>query len=166
MTELLLGDPVAAERHLRAGYETFQAVGERYYLAMSTVLLADALYEQGRFDEAAQMIGEPLDGASPTFAARAALIKAKLLARSGQFAKARRLADEGTRLAPAASPMAHATAHDASAEVERLAGAPGQATARLNAALRIYEDRRATASAERVRTALASLAAQPGGGPE
>ena len=29
VTELTLGDPVAAERHLRAGYETFQAMGEQ-----------------------------------------------------------------------------------------------------------------------------------------
>ena len=108
------------------------------------------------------MIEGPLDGVSPTFAARAALIKAKLLARRGQFAAARRLAEEGARLAPAASPLAQATVHEARAEVERLAGAPGQAAARLRAALRIYEDRRATALAERVRTALASLVAQPG----
>ena len=140
-------------------------MGERYYLAMSTVDLAEALYDQGRFDEAAQMIEGPLDGASPTFAARAVFVKAKLLARRGQFTAARRLADEGARLAPAASPLAQATAHEARAEIERLAGAPGQAAARLKAALLIYEDRRATALAERVRTALASLAAQPGRGP-
>ena len=45
------------------------------------------------------MIEGPLDGVSPTFAARAAFIKAKLLARRGQFAAARRLAEEGARLA-------------------------------------------------------------------
>ena len=159
--ELTLGDPVAAERHTRAANETFQAMGERYYLAIGTVMLAEALYDQGRFDEAAQMIEEPLDGVSPTFASRAAFIKAKLLARRGQFAAARRLAEEGARLAPAGSLLAQATAHEAAAEVERLAGAPGQGAARLHAALRIYEDRRAPALAERVRTALASLAAQP-----
>ena len=82
------------------------------------------------------MIEGPLDGVSPTFAARAAFVKAKLLARRGQFAAARRLAEEGARLAPAGSPLAQATAHEASAEVERLAGAPGQAAARLRAALR------------------------------
>jgi hypothetical protein len=109
------------------------------------------------------MIEELLDGATPTFAARAAYIKAKLLARRGQFAAARRLAAEGARLAPAGSPLAHATAHEARAEVERLAGAPEQAASRLRAALEIYADRRATALAERIRTALASLAAQPGG---
>ena len=162
---LTIGDPVAAERYLRAGYETFHAMGERYFLVGITVMLAEALYDQGRFDEAAQMIEEPLGGMSSEFAARAALVKAKLLARRGQFAAARRLADEGARLAPTASPLAQATAHEARAEVERLAGAPGQAAARLRAALEIYEDRRATALAERARTALASLAAQPGARP-
>ena len=44
------------------------------------------------------MIEEPLDAASPSYAARAAFVKAKLLARRGQFAAARRLADEGARL--------------------------------------------------------------------
>ncbi len=163
--ELTLGDPVAAERYARVGHEFFQGVGERYYLAMGTVYLAEALYDQGRFDEAAQTIEGPLDGVSPTFAARAALAKAKLLARRGRFAAARRLAEEGARLAPAGSPLAQATAHEASAEVERLAGEPAQAATRLNAALRIYEDRRATALAERVRTALASLGPQPGRDP-
>ena len=158
VTELAIGDPVTAERHLRAGYATFEAMGERYYLAMSTVMLAEALYDQGRIEEAAQMIEGLLDGASPTFAARARYVKAKLLARRGQFAAARREADEGVRLAPAASPLAQATAQEARAEVERLAGASGQAAVRLNAALVIYEDRRAPALAERVRTALAGLA--------
>ena len=35
-------------------------MGERYYLVGITVMLAEALYDQGRFDEAAQMIEEPL----------------------------------------------------------------------------------------------------------
>jgi tetratricopeptide (TPR) repeat protein len=140
-------------------------MGERFYVANMTVMLAEALYYQGRFDEAAQMIEEPLDAASPFYASKAAFIKAKLLARDGQFAAARQLADEGAVLAPAASPLAQATIHEATAEVERLAGAPRQAAARLSAALRIYEDRRATALAERVKTALASLAVQPDSGP-
>ena len=72
---LTISDPVAAERYLRAGYETFQAMGERAYLAIITVSLAEALYHQGRFDEAAHMIGEPLDAASPSYAARAAFLQ-------------------------------------------------------------------------------------------
>jgi tetratricopeptide (TPR) repeat protein len=163
--ELATGDPVAAERHLRAAQEADRAMGNRSRFAMCTVALAEALYDQGRFEEAAQMIGAPLDGMSPTFAARVALVKAKLLARRGQVAAARRLAGEGALLAPAGSPLAQAMVHEASAEVERLAGAPGQAAARLRAAVEIYEDRRATALAERARTALAGLAAQPDGDP-
>ena len=61
--------------------------------------------------------------------------------------------------------MLQADALKTRAEVERLAGAPGQAAASLRAALHIYEDERATALAEPVRAALAGLAAQPGRDP-
>jgi hypothetical protein len=50
----------------------------------------------------------------------------------------------------------------AKAEVNRLAGAPGQAVASLRAALRIYEDHRAPQLAAPIRAALAGLAAQQG----
>ena len=33
-------------------------MGDRYYLGVITVMLAEALYDQGRFDEAAQMTEE------------------------------------------------------------------------------------------------------------
>ena len=59
MVGLIIGDPAAAERYARAGYEACRAVGERgEYLVDLAVLLADALYEQGRFDEAQQMIDQ------------------------------------------------------------------------------------------------------------
>ena len=59
-------------------------------------------------------------------------------------------------------PLLQAEVLETKADVERLAGAPGPAVASWRAALRIYEDRRATALAERTRAALASLAGQPG----
>jgi hypothetical protein len=49
----------------------------------------------------------------------------------------------------------------ATAEVNRLAGAPGKAEDSLRAALRIYEDRHAVPLARRAEAALASLAGQP-----
>jgi hypothetical protein len=61
--------------------------------------------------------------------------------------------------------MLRANALKARAEVERLAGAPGQAAASLRAALDIYELQRAIALAGQARSALAGLAAQPGRGP-
>jgi len=53
----------------------------------------------------------------------------------------------------------------AKAEVSRLAGDPVQAAASLRAALRIYQERRATALARQIEAALAGLAARPGRGP-
>ena len=64
-TELLAGDPAAAERYLKEGYEAFSAMGERGYLSMLASLLADALYALGRFDNAARMIEEAQAGAAP-----------------------------------------------------------------------------------------------------
>jgi tetratricopeptide (TPR) repeat protein len=133
------------------------------YVASLAVLLANALYEQGRFDEAQQLIdqanSEPSSGGfSP------GLTEAKLLARRGRFAAARQLADQAV-LPPAPSPYLQADALKTRAEVERLAGAPGPAAASLRAALRIYEDLRAATLAGQVRAALAGLAAQPGGDP-
>jgi len=53
----------------------------------------------------------------------------------------------------------------AKAEVARLAGARNDAEHHLRAALRIYQDRQATALAEQARAALATFAARPGTGP-
>ena len=63
---LAIGDPAAAERYVREGYQAFRAMGERGYLGNLAVLLAETLYAQGRFDEAQQMIeqgpGRPVPG--------------------------------------------------------------------------------------------------------
>jgi len=66
------------------------------------------------------------------------------------------------RLTPASAPLMQADVLETRAEVDRLAGAAGHAENSLRAALRIYQDRRAAALAERARAALASLAGQPG----
>jgi tetratricopeptide (TPR) repeat protein len=50
--ELLAGDPAAAERELRRDYEALDAIGERNYISTTAGLLAEALYRQGRLDEA------------------------------------------------------------------------------------------------------------------
>jgi hypothetical protein len=56
---MIIGDPAAAERYVRKGYEAFRAMGERGgYVIDLAGLLADALYDQNRFDEAQQMIDE------------------------------------------------------------------------------------------------------------
>ena len=162
---MIAGDPVAAERYARRGYEAFRAMGQHgEYVASLATLLAAALYEQGRFDEAQQLIdqakAEPSPGGFSPW-----LIEAKLLARRSQFDMARRLVDQVEALPATSVPLMQADTLRTRAEVERLAGAPGPAAASLRAALDIYEHLRATNQAGQVRAALASLAAYPGGDP-
>jgi predicted ATPase/DNA-binding SARP family transcriptional activator len=155
---MTVGDPAAAERYARQGIAEFEAMGERRLVANLVGLLADALYVQGRFEEAQQLIEEaswaPWSSVLSTWPT-----EAKLLARRGQFATARNLVSQAeARLSPTSVPMARAEVLKARAAVERLANAPDEAATSLRAALQIYEDKRATALAEHARTALASLA--------
>jgi tetratricopeptide (TPR) repeat protein len=168
MVGLAVGDPAAAERYLRRGYDAFLAMGERGYAMGIAHRLAEALYAQRRFDEAQQVITEARALTSRDFAAEIGrLTEARLLARRGQFAAAHQLVDAEQGLVTPDEQLLHAEVLETRAEVERLAGAPGQAEISLRAALRIYEDRRATALAYRVRAALSSVHAgtQPGGEP-
>jgi len=168
MIELIAGDPAAAERELRAGYEMLLAIGERGFLASTAALLAEAVYAQDRLEEAEQLtaqaeaLAKPGDNANQ---ARCRATRAKLLARRGEFATARRLAGQAAALvSPTSWAALRAEMLAAKAEVSRLAGAPGEAEASLRQALRIYENRRAAPLAERTRAALASLVARSGTG--
>jgi ATP/maltotriose-dependent transcriptional regulator MalT len=129
---------------------------------------AEALYAQGRLDEAQQLTAEAEAATTPgdvDAQARWRAAQAKLLARRGEFAAAWQLAAEAVALISATSYAVRlAQTLEASAEVSRLAGAPGQAEASLRQALQIYQDGRAVALAGRTRAALARLAAGPGTG--
>jgi class 3 adenylate cyclase/tetratricopeptide (TPR) repeat protein len=167
--ELIAGDPAAAEHHLREAYEAFRAMGDQGYLSTVASWLAEALYAQGRFDEAQQMTEEAQAVAAPDdidAQARSRAARAKVLARRGQFPAARTLLDEAAALV---SPTSWATLQAeiliARTEVDRLAGAPGQAEASLRGALRIYQDRHATPLVDQATAALASLTGQPNAKP-
>ena len=54
LVELLDGKPAAAERELRAGYETLRAIGEVTLMSTVAGILADAICAQGRYEEAEQ----------------------------------------------------------------------------------------------------------------
>lgn len=164
--ELIAGDPAAAERYLKEGYEAFRAMGERGYLSTIAGLLAEALYAQGRLDEAQRLTeeAEALAGGDDIDAqARWRATRAKLLARRRQFPAALRLAKEAVALS-SSTPWAvlQADMLMAKAEVNRLTGARPQAEASLRAALRIYQDRRAVPLAEQTKATLASLTDHPG----
>lgn len=85
--ELLADEPVAAERELRWGYERLEAMGERADQSSIGGQLAEALYRQGRYDEAERYAGRD--------------VRAKLLARRGDFNTAETLAREAVVAADA-----------------------------------------------------------------
>jgi tetratricopeptide (TPR) repeat protein len=59
--EMLAGDPVEAERLLRADAAALEGMGEQYVRSTVLGLLARALYEQGRTDEARQVAEQVRD---------------------------------------------------------------------------------------------------------
>ena len=167
--ELIAGDPAAAERYLREGYEAFRAMGERGYLSSVAGWLAEALYAQGRLDEAQKLTEEAQAAATPgdiDAQARWRVTRARLLARGGHFPAARILLDEAAALvSPTSWAVLQAQILMAKAEVDRLAGAPRQAEHSLRAALRIYQDRHATPLADQATAALANLTGHPNAKP-
>jgi len=162
--ELMAGDHVAAEQHLRQGYEALRAMGERGHCASLATWLAEAVYEQGRFGEALRLTEEAaaLAGLDDYEAqGRWRATKAKLLARRGQFPAAARLAEEAVMLVPAAvDPPERAEFLLAWAEVCRLHGEFDEAGACARRALQFYQDRHIVPLAERARALIDSHATQ------
>jgi tetratricopeptide (TPR) repeat protein len=87
---MLAGDPSAAEKEFRAGYETSVAMGENAFAATAAAMLSEALYAQKRFDEAdeftatSERLGADRSEWAPT--------RAKILARKGELEEAVQMA--------------------------------------------------------------------------
>ena len=161
--ELLAADPTAAEHELRPACETLERIGELGYLASAAPLLADALYLQGRDDEALllterwapERLTVPEDVDAQVGWRR---VRAKLLARRGDVEAAERLAREATASAAHTDFLdlrAHAVAD--LAEVLRLAGRAEESAAAVREAVRLYERKGNIAAA----AALASTTSAP-----
>jgi DNA-binding SARP family transcriptional activator len=100
--ELLADRPEAAEVSLRASCEVLRAMREGALLASRAAELADSIYRQGRYDEAATWarVAEEhaaADDVGAQFLRRG--VEAKLLARRLSFAEAEALAREAVALA-------------------------------------------------------------------
>jgi len=100
--ELRTGNPEAAERELRAGFELLRGMGERGRASSLAAFLAAALVELGRIDEAAgyvEMSRELLPKDDVTGQAQMTMSHALVLARRGEFDDAVRLAHEAVGMA-------------------------------------------------------------------
>jgi tetratricopeptide (TPR) repeat protein len=157
--ELLAGDAEAAERELRRGYEALREMGELGRLSTEAAFLAQALFAQGRYDEAERLTGVSADAATADDAFSQIAwrgTRSKTLARRGELAQAELLAREAVALAEETDGLnLHGDALLDLAAALRTAGRLTQAAAAADRALALFERKGNLVSAARARAALA-----------
>lgn len=125
IVELLAANPTAAERHLRAAFDGFHALGVEGRAAQAAALLARAQFEQGRDDDAlsATEFAEQHGGEDIKTAATWLGVRAQVLSRRGQHESALALARRAVDLTEPTDALADkADALMALAAVEEQAG--------------------------------------------
>jgi DNA-binding SARP family transcriptional activator len=156
--ELLAGSPEAAERSLRDACASVQERHETPVLATRAAELAAPLYEQGRYEEAAEWVRLARESAGDDDLDAALTrqpIEAKLLARLGDPQAAERLASATVRLAERTDALnRHAEALLALAEALDLAGSEDEAREYVKQALALYERKGNVAAARLARRRL------------
>jgi tetratricopeptide (TPR) repeat protein len=137
------GDPREAEHECRASYERLKALGEKSHFSSMSQGLAVALCEQGRYEEAADVINESREASRPNDIHSQIMwrsVLARVLASKGQFEEARRSAQDAIDFASTSDfIVGHADALLDQNEVLERAGDPEGAAAALEAAIRFYE---------------------------
>ena len=168
LVDWLAGEPAAAERELRRACEELEAIGEHAELSTTAALLALALCELDRLEEAEHfaVLGEasssPGDIASQVILRRA---RAKILAGGGDVERAEQLAREAVELADETDWLAlRADALVDLAEAQSAVGRHDDAEECVRRAISLYETKGIVVSAERARARLGELSALDGSG--
>ena len=159
LVELLGGRPEAAEQSLRRGYDKLEQMGERGLLATTAAMLAQALYDQGRYEQAKAQC-DVSEAAAPheDFVTHVMWrgVRAKLLARAGRLEAAETLARDALGLIERTDLLTHqGDALLDLADVLALAGRTGEAGGAARDALGLYERKGNLVSAQRARMRLA-----------
>jgi hypothetical protein len=141
--ELLAEDFPAAERTLREQCELLERMHDRSHLAVRAAKLAEAVYRQGRLDEAEDWaIVARANAAGDDQSVQLVLgpVEAKLLARRGELAYARHRAEEVVRLADRTDGLNQiAVARLALAEVLGSAGLASEAQRAAKEAIELFD---------------------------
>jgi predicted ATPase len=159
--ERLGGDPAAAEAELREGFRLLDQMGEKALLSSLAFNLGEALYVQGRCEEAEEFarVSEdltPPDDIASQVGWRA--LRAKILARRGELEQAERLSTEALRLIEQTDGLYHhAEVLVSRAEVLGLAGRTEEAKGALEEGIRLYETKGVLPAVERTRALLSEL---------
>ena len=101
-TELLAGDPAAAERQLRSALETLREIGELAWLSTVAGILAESVRAQGRLNESDELLamGEETAGTEDAYSqALIRSVRAKIRVKQGKADDAERLAREAVEIA-------------------------------------------------------------------
>ena len=159
--EILAGDLDRAVDELRRDHDTLDEMGEQNYISTTAAFLAEALYRQGKLDEAEgyTVLSEKVaasDDVSSQFLWRS--VRARILARRGDL-------EEGEVLARAAleiirtsdEPDSQAEGLLALAEVLELSGRVAEAAAAARGALELFEAKGNVISEARSRQVLKDL---------
>jgi class 3 adenylate cyclase/tetratricopeptide (TPR) repeat protein len=160
--ELLADEPAAAERELRRGQQTLEEIGEVSWLASVVGILAEAVYVQGRFDEAERLaeLGEQSGGPGDLYALVLCRgVRAKVLARRADRAALELAREAEAVVAEADFAHLHWWALMGRADVLRLLGRPSEAAQALRHAERVAEAKGNVVGAGRARRMLHELAA-------
>jgi tetratricopeptide (TPR) repeat protein len=149
--EMLAGDPAAAENELRRDYEILDRMQERNYITTTAAYLAEALYRQGRMDEASKYANFSAEIADEDDLLTQFLwrsVRAKLLAHEGRPDEGIPLAREAVRLAQTSDdPIGQGNALLDLAQTLRLAGREDEAERAFEESLSDYERKGSIASA-------------------
>jgi class 3 adenylate cyclase/tetratricopeptide (TPR) repeat protein len=162
---LLEGRPGVAEQELRRGYETLREIGEVSFLSTVAGILAEALYAQGRYDEAEGLtrISEESAGGEDVYSQVLwRSVRGKCAARQRNTSEAIRLAREAVTLVGSTDSL-DLSWHTlmSQAEVLRLAGRTAEAEAALHEAKRIAERKQNVVGARLAGEALHDPAEPP-----
>jgi tetratricopeptide (TPR) repeat protein len=162
--EMLAGDPAQAEIELRKGYDALAEMGEVGFRCTIAAQLANAVCAQGRWDEASQFaefveVTAAVDDVTAQIEWRGA--RAKILAHSGAFEEAERLAREAVDMAAGTE---YLSSHgDAVFDLGGVLGSSHKiddAVRVFRDALRLFEQKGNVVSAGRARASLERLAGE------
>jgi tetratricopeptide (TPR) repeat protein len=159
----LTDDPVAAEAQLRTSRDMLSRAGLVGALTSIDLNLAEALYRQGRYDEAEEMADEAAevaaeDDINPQAYVRA--IRSKILARRGLTDEAEALARAGVALADETDWVdLRGDSLLALGEVLQLAGRDGEAVEPIRQALELWEAKGSVRFAARASRLLSAVTA-------
>ncbi|MES3635599.1 BTAD domain-containing putative transcriptional regulator [Mycobacterium intracellulare] len=164
IVELIVDDPAAAEPHLRKACNGFRRMGLDADTAETAALLGRACLALGRDDEADELCSESerLTGHALKASIAWRTLRAHLLARGGDHAAARQVAEAAVTLAERTDALVDHG--DACLTLATVLGGAGDVVAAREAAeqaVELYERKGAAALAERARVILGETAVAP-----